>query len=153
MNHKNSYYNFENQYRLKGYKYIAGLDEVGRGCWAGPLVAAAVILPPDYNNVNIKDSKQLSTKKREILFKEITENALDYQIVFVEPTEVDRLNPKQASICAMQQAAKQLKIKPNILLVDAEKLNTEYESKAIIKGDQRSLAIAAASILAKVTRD
>jgi ribonuclease HII len=110
-------------------------------------------LPSKYINDEIKDSKQLSGKKREILFDVIIKNAIDYQITFIDPSEVDRLNPKQATIQGMQKGVAELKIKPDILLVDSEKLNTGIESRSIVKGDQKSISIAAASILAKVSRD
>lgn len=154
MRNRHNMYVFENKYRLKGYKSIVGLDEAGRGSWAGPLVVAAVSLPLDYRNDQIKDSKQLSAKQREELFDEISKKAEDYSIVFIDPQQVDEWNPKQASINGMKQALEELKInKPSMALVDAEKIESKTESKSIIKGDEKSISIAAASILAKVSRD
>lgn len=149
---KQMYY-YENKYYSKGYKKIAGLDEAGRGCWAGPLVAAACIFPVGYKNDEIKDSKTLSIKKREKLFDLIIKDCLSYSIVFVESKKVDELNPKQASIYAMGLAIEKLSIKPDILLIDAEKIPSKTKTQSIIKGDAKSVSIAAASILAKVSRD
>ncbi|MDR1234990.1 MAG: ribonuclease HII [Mycoplasmataceae bacterium] len=146
-------YAFENKYRLKGYKKIVGLDEAGGGSWAGPLVVGAVILPTNYHNDEINDSKQLSIQKREQLYDEIIKNALDYSIIFIEPNEVDKLNPKMASITGMKRAIDDLRIKPDVALIDAEVIESKIETKSIIKGDEKSISIAAASILAKVSRD
>lgn len=151
---KNNMYVYENKYFYKGYKNIAGVDEVGRGCWAGPLVVAAVILPPRYRNNQINDSKTLPIKKREELFDIIVKDAIDYQIIFIDPIEVDKLNPKSASIEGMQRALAGLKIKPDIALVDYEKINDPKQKvESITKGDAKSISIAAASIIAKVARD
>lgn len=151
---KNNMYLYENKYFYKGYKNIAGVDEVGRGCWAGPLVVASVILPARYRNDKINDSKTLSIKKREELFDVITKDALDYQIIFIDPIEVDKLNPKAASIEGMKRALEQLKIKPDIALIDYEKIvGYDKEFESITKGDAKSISIAAASIVAKVARD
>ncbi|MDR0341308.1 MAG: ribonuclease HII [Mycoplasmataceae bacterium] len=151
MPSKNNMYQFEHKY--ENLAYICGLDEVGRGCWAGPLVAAACILTKNYHNDNILDSKKLSENRRNILFNEIVKNALDYSIVFIDPKTVDEFNPKKSSIMAMEQAVRNLKIKPDVLLIDAEKLNINIKQESIIKGDDKSISIAAASILAKVARD
>jgi ribonuclease HII len=111
-------------------------------------------LPLNYHNSEIKDSKQLSIKQREKLYDEIIKKAEDYSIVFIEPNQVDELNPKQASINGMKQALSELKVKkPSMALVDAEKIESKIETKSIIKGDEKSISIAAASILAKVSRD
>jgi ribonuclease HII len=154
MKNKYNMYIFENRYRLKGYQSIIGLDEAGRGSLAGPLVVAAVSLPLNYHNDEINDSKQLSIKQRDKLYDEICESAIDYSIVFMEPTQVDSLNPKQASIDGMKQALEELKVnKPSIALIDYEKVKSDTETKSIVKGDEKSISIAAASILAKVSRD
>lgn len=151
---KNNMYAYENKYFYKGYKNIAGVDEVGRGCWAGPLVVASVVLPPRYRNNEINDSKTLSIKKREQLFDVIIKDAIDYQIIFIDPIEVDKLNPKKASIEGMKQALSSLKVKPDICLVDYEKINDSNQKvESITKGDGKSISIAAASIIAKVARD
>jgi len=145
---------FEKQYYSQGYKTIAGVDEVGRGCWAGPVVAAAVIFPRDYVNTSIKDSKVLSKEKRELLNKVIRENALAYAIGFVDAPRIDKINIKAAAQEAMLQAINRLSIKPDCILVDAEPIKVEKTFvKPIIKGDAKSTSIAAASIIAKVYRD
>jgi ribonuclease HII len=149
----NKLYAFESKLRIHGYKKIAGVDEAGRGPWAGPLVVAAIILPNDYRNDKINDSKLLTAKKREQLFEEIRKIAISYAIVFVSPKEVDDLNPKQAAIIGMKRAIQRLNTKPDLVLIDAERINLRIKTKSIIKGDQKSLSIAAASILAKVARD
>lgn len=145
-------YLFENKY-WKKFDYVLGLDEAGRGCWAGPLVVAGCILPKNYHNDAIRDSKKLSIKKREELFEIIKKDALSYHIVFIAPAEVDKLNPKQASIFGMERIIKEISPSPQAILIDAEKINTKIPNESIIKGDDRSISIAAASILAKVTRD
>lgn len=150
---KNNLYEYENKYYEKGYKLIAGVDEVGRGCIAGPLVVASCILPKGYKNNQINDSKKLTSKKREELYDEIIENAIDYAIYVVNSSTVDKMNPKKASIFAMEQAIKNMKIKPEVVLIDYEKVKTDYLSESIIKGDEKSISIAASSILAKVYRD
>jgi ribonuclease HII len=114
---------------------------------------AAVILPNSYRNNEIIDSKQLSKQKRNKLFTEIKKNAIDYSVIFITSEEVDKMNPKGASIYGMKKAIDELKTRPDVCLIDAEKLNTSYETKSIIKGDEKSISIAAASILAKVSRD
>lgn len=150
----NNYYYYEQKYSINKKSVILGLDEAGRGCWAGPLVVAGCIFPKDYKNDRIKDSKQLSTKVREELFDQIIKDAISYKIVFVSPKEVDELNPKQASIKAMTEIANFINPSPSMVLVDAEKLpNCKHKTISIIKGDSKSISIAAASILAKVSRD
>ncbi|MFJ1522549.1 ribonuclease HII [Spiroplasma sp. ald] len=132
---------------------MAGTDEAGRGCLAGPLVVSAVILPLNYVNDEIKDSKKLTVKQRNKLADEIMSIAISYTIEIISVAMVEILNPKQASIIGMQQAIDNLMVKPDIILTDAEKLGPFYHHQAIIKGDSLSQSIAAASILAKVTRD
>lgn len=134
--------------------YIAGVDEAGRGPLAGPVVAAAVILPKDCEILYLNDSKKLSDKKRRLLFEEIKEKAVSYGIGIVPETTIDEINILQATYLAMQKAIRELKIKPDILLNDAVIIpGIETEQIKIIKGDAKSVSIAAASILAKVTRD
>ena len=145
---------YEKEFLKNNHKIICGVDEAGRGPWAGPLVAAACILDNDYNNPLINDSKKISKQKREMLFKEITKNAIDYSIVFIEVEEVDKIGPKKASQKAMIQAINNLKTKPEIALIDFEKLVIDgIFCLDIVRGDEKSISIAAASILAKVARD
>lgn len=137
----------------QNYRLIGGLDEVGRGCIAGPLVCALVILPKDYNNNQINDSKLLSHKKREQLAKEIISVAIDYNIQTINSSIVDKINPKQASRQGMIQCIEAITTKPDYCLIDFEKLDLDIPSESIVKGDQKSISIAAASIIAKVYRD
>ncbi|MCK4551479.1 MAG: ribonuclease HII [Tenericutes bacterium] len=138
----------------KGIKYIVGVDEVGRGPLAGPLVAAAVILDPNNIIEGLNDSKQLSSKKRKLLKKEIEENAIDYSYVFIAEEVVDQINVYQASKLGMLKALKKLSVKPDFILSDAMPLKeSEIPFESIIKGDTLSASIAAASIIAKEIRD
>lgn len=132
----------------------AGIDEVGRGCLAGPVIAAAVILDPMQPIVGLADSKKLSPKQRAILAEQIKTHALSWALGRAEPSEIDRINILQASLLAMQRAFNSLNTKPQQALVDGKFFPTiDCEGQAIIKGDQSVLAISAASILAKVARD
>ena len=133
----------------------AGCDEAGRGCLAGPVVAAAVILPADFSNPLLNDSKQLSEKKRDQLRPIIEKEALAWAVVAVEPEEIDDINILNASFLAMHRAVDQLKVKPELLLIDGNRFNPHatYPHECIIKGDGKYLSIAAASILAKTHRD
>lgn len=134
--------------------HIAGVDEVGRGPLAGPVVAAAVILNKAFDIEGIKDSKQLSASKRRYLDLEIRDKALSVAIGWAEVVEIDRLNILQASLLAMQRAVDALALKPAVVLVDGNRCpKWSYESHAIIAGDQKVAAISAASIVAKVYRD
>jgi len=137
----------------QGYHSIAGVDEVGRGCLFGDVVTAAVILPKGLVLEGVNDSKKLTEKKRNMLYDIIIENALSYSITTLPAATIDEINIKQASRLAMKMAVEQLSIKPDFVLVDAETLDIDAPQSAIIKGDARSQSIAAASILAKVTRD
>jgi ribonuclease HII len=133
----------------------AGCDEAGRGCLAGSVYAAAVILPPDYENKHLNDSKQLSEKKRNTLRLDIEKDALSWSVGVVEPEEIDKINILKASILAMHRAVEKLKVKPEHLIIDG---NCFFPYKGIpyhtiIKGDGKYLSIAAASILAKTYRD
>ncbi len=145
---------YENQCSKQGYKLIAGCDEAGRGPLAGPLVASAVIFPLDYNNPLINDSKKLSSKVREELYDEIINNAISYEIVVLSNEDVDKLNPYRASQIAMTKCIENIQIKPDVILTDAMPLpKLDIPVIDIIKGDAKSITIAAASILSKVTRD
>ncbi len=146
-------YKYEQDLIDKGIRYIAGCDEAGRGPMAGPVVAAACILPLNYQNDLIDDSKKLSEKKRELAFQQIVKDALAFNVQIIEASDVDILNPKEASRIAMTRAINKLKIKPEYILVDFEKVYVDIDQKGIKKGDTLSITIAAASILAKVTRD
>lgn len=149
---KNQYYKCETKY-WNNNQLVLGLDEAGRGCWAGPLVVAGCILPVNYHCDLIKDSKQLSEKQRFNLVKQIKQDALAYEIICFTPKEVDKLNPKAASILGMEQITQKIKIKPNVVLIDAEKIKTNLPTISLIHGDANSISIAAASILAKTYRD
>lgn len=133
----------------------AGCDEAGRGCLAGPVVCAAVILPPSFSHPDLNDSKQLSEKKRNLLRPIIESEALAYAVVFVEPREIGEFNILNASLIGMERAVKKLTIQPELILVDGNKKlkDPELNSVAMIKGDARFKSIAAASILAKTYRD
>lgn len=135
-------------------RYICGIDEVGRGPLAGPVVAAAVILPKDVDIYYLNDSKQLSEKKREQLYDEIMEKAVSVGIGFADEKCIDEINILQADYEAMRIAISQLSVTPDILLNDAVEIpGVEIPQESIIKGDAKSVSIAAASIVAKVTRD
>lgn len=142
-------------YYQKGYEYIAGVDEVGRGPLAGPVCAAAVILPKGMVIDGVNDSKKLSEKKREKLYEEITKNAVAYSVAFVEPSVIDEINIRMATHKAMQKAVSDLKVRADFLLVDGnDRIAFDgIESEYVVKGDARFECIAAASIVAKVTRD
>jgi ribonuclease HII len=146
---------FEQQAFAEGYKFVAGVDEVGRGCLAGAVVAGSVVL--DLSKplpIGLNDSKKLSKKKREIIAEEIKENALAFAIGQVEADEIDKINILEATKKAMILAVQNLKIKADFLLIDALELkNIDLPQKGIIKGDSVSASIAAASIIAKVYRD
>ncbi|MCK9231046.1 MAG: ribonuclease HII [Syntrophales bacterium] len=145
---------FERQGRALGFDRIAGVDEAGRGPLAGPVAAAAVILPPGYENGDIRDSKKLSPAKREKLYHRILLDALSVKIAFVEPSVIDAVNILQATVLAMRKAVQGLSPPPDFVLVDGSTaINLDIPQKTIIKGDSRSVSIAAASIIAKVSRD
>ena len=144
---------YEKKLYKKGYTLIGGIDEVGRGPLIGPVVAACVILPKNFYNEKINDSKKISEKKREELYKIIKENAISIGIGVIDSKRIDEINIYEATKEAMMNAIDNMKIKPEYLLIDAMKLNTDIPYEAIIKGDAKSESIAAASIVAKVTRD
>lgn len=139
----------------KGYKTICGIDEAGRGPFAGPVCAAAVILPLDCVIDGLNDSKKLSDKKRKLLFPQIQQKAIDYSIFMVHHGEIDELGILPSTFKAMRNAVLGLKIKPDYLLIDGNLYRNfdDFEGEFVIKGDAKSLSISAASILAKVTRD
>lgn len=144
---------FENELYESGIKYIAGIDEVGRGPLVGPVVTAAVILPRDFYDERINDSKKLTEKKRELLYDVIMENAVSVGIGISSEDVIDDINILEATKKAMIEAINNLSVKPEHLLIDAVKLNVDIPQTSIIKGDAKSESIAAASIIAKVTRD
>jgi ribonuclease HII len=144
---------YELKWRKKGYELIAGIDEVGRGPLAGPVVAAAVILPKDFFLAGIDDSKKLSEKKRLEYDEIIRKEAIAFSISMIHAKEIDEMNIYEATKKAMNAAIVALEPKPDLLLIDAMKLETPFASESIIKGDAKSISIAAASIIAKVARD
>ncbi len=136
-------------------RHEAGCDEAGRGPLAGPVVAAAVILPPDYSNPLLNDSKQLSEKRRNLLRDEIKAQALTWAVAEVDAEEIDRLNILHASTHAMCLAVKALKLKPEFLIIDGNRFynETDIPYQCVVKGDAKYMSVAAASILAKTHRD
>ena len=143
---------YEEQYR--DCQAICGIDEAGRGPLAGPVVAAAVILPKDCEILYLNDSKQLSAKKRELLYDEIMEKAVSVGVGYATPQRIDEINILQATYEAMRQAVNKLSVCPDILLNDAVRIpGLSMQQVPIVKGDAKSVSIAAASIIAKVTRD
>lgn len=144
----------EFEYKYSDYSYICGIDEVGRGPLAGPVVACAVILPKDETILYLNDSKQLSAKKREELYDIIMDKAVAVGIGVVSPADIDEINILQATYKAMRIAIGELAVKPDLLLNDAVTIpGVDIKQVGIVKGDARSISIAAASIVAKVTRD
>lgn len=144
---------YEQQYYSENIQFIVGCDEAGRGCLLGPVVAGAVILPKDFKCDLINDSKQLSEKQREEAYQIIKENALAWAVAEVSPQEIDEINILNASRKAMIEAMKKLNHRYDMILTDAVKIQTDLPFEAIIKGDAKAMCIAAASIMAKVTRD
>ncbi|MBO5396124.1 MAG: ribonuclease HII [Clostridia bacterium] len=147
-------YEYENLLKEKGYKAVCGIDEAGRGPLAGPVFAAAVILPDDLGDLGINDSKKLSEKKRDALFDIIKEKAIAWSVASAGEQEIDEINILNATFLAMKRAVEGLPVKPDIALVDGNrKPGTGIEEMTLVKGDSKSISIAAASILAKVSRD
>jgi ribonuclease HII len=145
---------FEKEIRAKGFKLVAGLDEAGRGPLAGPVVAAAVVLPPRVRLPGVDDSKKLSARQREEVFSLLQKRVSAIGVGIVEAEEIDRLNIHRASLKAMEKSVAALPCPPDYLLIDGLfTLNLPLAQKAIVKGDQKCLSVAAASIVAKVTRD
>ncbi len=145
--------NYEQKYIAQNYKLIAGIDEAGRGPLAGPVSVACVIMPLGSRIEGINDSKKISEKRRELLYELIIEQAIAYSIVMLDSKIIDEINILQATKKAMRETVAKLDIQPDVVLVDAVKLDLDIETEGIIKGDTLSYNIAAASILAKVSRD
>lgn len=147
-------WDYEEKAKERGYDIICGVDEAGRGPLAGPVFAAAVILPYHTEIEGLNDSKKLSEKKREYLFDIICEKAISFGIASCDEKEIDEINILNASLLAMNRAVEKLNIKPDIALIDGNKTpKLDIPAEAIVKGDAKSASIAAASILAKVSRD
>jgi len=145
---------FENEARSQGFTQIAGVDEAGRGPLAGPVVSGAVILPEDFDVPGINDSKKLTPRKRDKLYDQIREGAIAVGVGIVDNLQIDKINILQAALLSMAQAAGKLSPAPDFLLIDGTFTTpTDISQKAIPKGDSLSISIAAASIIAKVTRD
>ena len=146
---------YENEYLAKGCKYIAGIDEAGRGPLAGPVCVASVIMPLGESDIieGINDSKKLSEKKRDLLYDKIIEKAIAYHIELVDEETIDSINILNATKVGMIACIDNLSVRPNVVLIDAVKISSDIDTVSIIKGDQLSYSIACASILAKVTRD
>ena len=147
-------YEIEHTKYLEGKKFVAGVDEAGRGPLAGPVYAAAVILPPDLFIPQLNDSKKLSEKKREELFDIITEKAIAYSIASVDEKRIDEINILNATFEAMNSAVNSLSVTPDYVLIDGNRIqNMTIPHETVVKGDAKSASIAAASIIAKVARD
>ena len=148
-------FSYEKQARNNGFKFICGVDEAGRGPLAGPVCAAAVILPDDCEIEGLNDSKKISEKKREMLFDIIIDKALAYSIAYGTLEEIEEYNILQATYIAMNRAIEGLSIKPDFALIDGNRVpkGITIPCETVVKGDSKSYSIAAASILAKVTRD
>lgn len=146
---------FEEKYESEGYSLIAGMDEAGRGPLAGPVCVAIAIMPLAKDKIidGINDSKKLSEKKREALYEKIINTAISYKIELIDEKTIDTINILNATKLGMYKCINEIEVKPDIVLVDAVKLDTDIKCEAIIKGDALSYSIACASILAKVTRD
>ena len=146
---------YEKKYLAEGAKYIAGVDEVGRGPLAGPVVVASVIMPLNDEDIiqGVNDSKKVSEKNRELFFEKIKEEAIAYRIEWADEKIIDEINILQATKRCMTNAVNNLEVAPDIVLIDAVNTDCKYPVEAIIKGDAKSYTIACASILAKVTRD
>ncbi len=146
-------YVFEKKLHEEGYKYIAGIDEVGRGPLAGPVCATAIIMPSDCYIEGVTDSKKISMKKRKELNDIILEKKIAVSTIFIDEKVIDEVNIYEATKLAMHQAIKELEIKPEYVLIDAMPLDLDIPHESIIKGDELSFTIACASIVAKVSRD
>lgn len=145
---------YEQSAELKGYKAICGVDEAGRGPLAGPVCAAAVILPPNTIIDGVNDSKKLTEKKREALFDVIKENAVSYSIAYASVEEIESINILNATMLAMKRAVEGLDVKADYAMIDGNKMpQLDIDGETIVKGDAKSMSIACASILAKVSRD
>ncbi|MEG0025781.1 MAG: ribonuclease HII [Bacilli bacterium] len=152
---KSDLFQYENELYQQGIKYIGGVDEVGRGPLIGPVVACCCVLPKEFQLEGLTDSKKLSEKKRDIFYEYLIKHALAYDIGVVEPALIDKINIYQASKKAMEIAIAKVREKINLehVLIDAMPITLDIETTSIIKGDAKSISIAAASVIAKVTRD
>jgi len=147
-------WHFEKEAARKGRRYIAGIDEAGRGPLAGPVVSAAVILPATFDDADVNDSKKLTASKREFLYERIYGQAVAVGIGIVDSLEIDRINILQASLLSMAMAVENLAPRPDFLLIDGTfRIASDLPQIAVTRGDALSISIAAASIIAKVTRD
>lgn len=147
-------YEYEHLYRSQGFAAVCGVDEAGRGPLAGPVFAAAVILPDGLENIGLNDSKKLTEKKRDALFDIITEKAVAWCVTSADEKEIDELNILNATFLAMKRAVDGLAVRPDLALIDGNRRpGTGIREETIVKGDAKSISIAAASILAKVSRD
>lgn len=146
-------YEYERNLRSEGIKLIAGVDEVGRGPLVGPVVAACVILPENFNLDGLTDSKKLSEKKRDYFFEEIKKQAISIGIGIKDESVIDEVNIYEATKLAMKEAIDNCDVKPEHILIDAMPLELDIPTTSIIKGDLKSITISAASVIAKVTRD
>jgi len=146
-------YKYERELREKRIKYIAGVDEVGRGPLVGPVVAACVILPEVFDLPGLTDSKKISEKKRELLFDMITDQAISIGVGIIDERKIDEVNIYEATKLAMKEAIDNMSVKPEHILIDAMPLSLDIPTTSIIKGDLKSITISAASVIAKVTRD
>jgi len=145
---------FESKAIEKGFSYIAGIDEAGRGPLAGPVVSAAVLLPTSFHDPDITDSKKLSPKKRSYLYEKLYDQAVSIGIGIVDNIEIERINILNASLLSMAISVKNLSPQPDYLLIDGKfRIPTDLPQEPIIRGDAQSISIAAASIVAKVSRD
>lgn len=144
---------YEKKYYDKGMQFVAGIDEAGRGPLAGPVAVAVVVMPQSPVLDEVNDSKKLSEKKRERLYDQILSLAIDYNIQLIDNQTIDKLNILNATKLGMQKCIQNLKVRPDIVLIDAVKIDTDVATDSIIHGDALSYNIACASILAKVTRD
>ena len=149
----NDLYKYEKELYDKGLKYIGGVDEVGRGPLIGSVVAACVVLPKDFVLEGLTDSKKLSEKKRDMFYDIIMEKAIAVGIGIVHEKEIDRINIYEATKIAMNEAIRNINIKLDHVLIDAMPIDIDVDTTSIIKGDAKSISIAAASVIAKVTRD
>ncbi len=147
-------YEYEARAAAKGFTAVCGVDEAGRGPLAGPVCAAAVILPQGLVIEGLNDSKKLSEKKREMLYDKVVENALAWSVAFASEAEIDEINILQATFLAMKRAVEGLSVKADYALIDGNRMPPlGIDGETVIKGDSLSMSIAAASIIAKVTRD
>jgi ribonuclease HII len=147
-------FSYENEAHEKGYAVVCGVDEAGRGPLAGPVFAAAVILPENYSHEILNDSKKLSEKKRDIVYDDIIRDAVAYSVGIATEKEIDDINILNATFLAMKRAVEGLGIKPDLAFIDGNRYpNTGVKEITIVKGDSKCMSVAAASIIAKVSRD